>query len=201
MNATIVRSAIGHVGAALREPEAFAVAWQNDERRYPWFVWLGLVATAVLGTTAYGMSMGLLGGVGRVLECGFLCTLAAGLAWAISLPALYIVNSLSGSRLPVGSTVLAALVTTSWGGLAMLASIPINWFFTVAIPFAPFILLVNLVVFAGVGVAMMDVFGRVMEKLEPERGRTPVVWLLLVGAIGAELFYFFDLFRFVGSSG
>jgi hypothetical protein len=44
---------------------------------------------------------------------------------------------------------------------------------------------------------MMDVFGRVMERLEPERGRSPVVWLLLVGAIGGELFYFFDLFDFV----
>jgi hypothetical protein len=200
MSAHVVRSAIGHVAQALREPEEFALAWENEERRYPWFVWLGLMSTAVLGTTAYGMSMGLLGGVPRILECGLLCTLAAGLAWAIPLPALYILNSMSGSRLPVGSTVLAALVTTSWGGLAMLASIPINWFFTVAIPFAPFIFLVNLIVFAGVGVAMMDVFGRVMEKLEPARGRAPVVWLLLVGAIGGELFYFFHLFDFVVAS-
>jgi hypothetical protein len=197
MTAEIVRSAIGHVGVALREPEDFALAWQTGQRRYPWFVWLGLAATAVLGTTTYGMSMGLGGGGGRMLECGLLCTLAAGLAWAIPLPALYILNSMSGSRLPVGSTVLAALVTTSWGGLAMIASIPINWFFSVAIPFPPFLLLVNLVVFAGVGVAMMDVFGRVMEKLEPERGRLPVWWLLLVGAIGGELFYFFGLFHFV----
>lgn len=197
----VVRSAIGHVAEALREPEAFALAWQREDRRYPWFVWLGLVATAVLGTTTYGMTMGLLGGVERILACGLLCTLAAGLAWSIPLPALYILNSMSGSQLPVGSTVLAALVTTSWGGLAMIASIPINWFFTVAIPFAPFIFLVNLVVFAGVGVAMMDVFGRVMEKLEPDRGRAPVIWLLLVGAIGAELFYFFGLFEFVVANG
>ena len=197
MTSQMLRTAASHVGLALREPEDFALAWQSDERRYPWFVWLGLVATAVLGTTTYGMSMGLLGGVGRIVECGLLCTLAAGLAWAIPLPALYILNSMSGSRLPVGSTVLAALVTTSWGGLAMIASIPINWFFSVAVPYGPFILLVNLVVFAGVGVAMMDVFGRVMEKLEPERGRLPVLWLLLVGAIGGELFYFFQLFDFV----
>lgn len=197
MSAHIVRTAIGHVGQALREPEAFATAWQTDQRRYPWFVWAGLMATAILGTTTYGMSMGLLGGVERILACGFLCTLAAGLAWAIPLPALYIINSMTGSRLPVGSTVLAALVTTSWGGLAMIASIPINWFFTVAIPYTPLIFLVNVVVFAGVGISMMDVFGRVMEKLEPERGRVPVLWLLLVGAIGGELFYFFGLFEFV----
>ncbi len=40
------------------------------------------------------------------------------------LPALYILNSLNGSKLPASSTLLAALVTTSWGGLAMVASIP-----------------------------------------------------------------------------
>jgi hypothetical protein len=142
------------------------------------------------------MTMGLLGGVPRILFAGLACTLAAGLAWGLPLPALYILNSMSGSRLPVSSTVLAALVTTSWGGLAMIASIPVNWFFTVAVPYAPLILLVNLVVFAGVGIAMIDVFGRVMQRLEPSRGRLPVVWLGLVAAIGSELFYFFGLFNF-----
>jgi len=58
------------------------------------------------------------------------------------------------------------------------------------------VLLVHLVVFTGVGVAMTDVFSRVMQSLEPERGRLPALWLLLVGAIGGELFYAFDLFQF-----
>jgi hypothetical protein len=156
-----------------------------------------LVATAVLGTTLYGMTMGLLGRIDDVLYKGIACTMAAGLAWAIPLPALYILNSLSGSRLPAGSTLLAALVTTSWGGLAMLASIPINWFFTVAIPSPGFVLLVNLVVFAGVGISMSDVFRRVMHQLEPQRDVTPDWWLLLVGVTGAELFYFFGLFSFI----
>ena len=44
--------------------------------------------------------------------------------------------------------------------------------------------------------ALVDVFGRVMERLEPTRGRMPAWWLLLVGAIGGELFYAFGLFRF-----
>jgi hypothetical protein len=140
--------------------------------------------------------MGLLGGTRDVLYKGLACTLAAGLAWGIPLPALYILNSLSGSRLPASSTLLAALVTTSWGGLAMIASIPINWFFSVAVPHPAFVLAVNLTVFAGVGVAMIDVFGRVMHRLEPRRTAPPTWWLLLVGAIGAELFYFFGLFQF-----
>ena len=196
MSAIELRASLGHIHQALHEPEEFALRWQTGEQRYPWWVWIALVLTAVVSTTTYGMTMGILGGVERILMAGLSCTLAAGLAWGISLPALYILNSISGSRLSVSSTVLAALVTTSWGGLAMIASIPINWFFTVAVPYAPFILVVNLVVFAGVGVAMIDVFARVMQKLEPARGRLPAMWLILVAAIGTELFYFFGLFNF-----
>ena len=190
------RSGVAHVGQALRRPEDFAVAWNAGAVQYRWWVWLALLLTAVLGTATYGMTMGLLGGTGDVLYKGLACTLAAGLAWGIPLPALYILNSLSGSRLPASSTLLAALVTTSWGGLAMIASIPINWFFSVAVPHATFVLVVNLVVFTGVGVAMIDVFNRVMRSLEPHRAAPPTWWLVLVGVIGAELFYFFGLFQF-----
>ena len=191
-----IKSGIAHVGLALRDPESFAVRWNTGEVRYPLWVWIALLMTAVVGTTTYGMTMGLLGGTWQVLGKGVTFTLAAGIAWTISLPALYILNSLSGSRLPAASTLLAALVTVSWGGLALIASIPINWFFTVAIPHSGFILLVNLVVFTGVGISMADVFARVMSKLEPERNVTPMWWLLLVGAIGIELFFFFKLFVF-----
>ena len=191
-----VRSGIAHVALALREPEEFAVRSETGQVRYPWWVWLSLGLTAALGTTTYGMTMGLLGGAPDIIRKGLVCTLAAGLAWGIPLPALYILNSLAGARLSAGSTLLAALVTTSWGGLAMIASIPINWFFTAAIPHPGFVLLVNLTVFAGVGVAMIDVFGRVMSRLEPARERAPTWWLMLVGAIGCELFYFFGLFHF-----
>jgi hypothetical protein len=180
----------------LHDPEEFAIRWHSGEVRYAWPVWAALFATAILGTTTYGMTMGLLGGADDVLYKGIACTLAAGLAWAMPLPALYILNSLSGSRLPASSTLLAALVTVSWGGLAMIASIPINWFFAAAIPHAGFALLVNLVVFAGVGVAMIDVFNRVMRRLEPERGSAPTWWLFLVAAVGSELFIFVGLFKF-----
>lgn len=47
---------------------------------------------------------------------------------------------------------------------------------------------------------MTDIFGRVMEVLEPDRGRTPVLWLAVVTAIGAELFYAFGLFQFAMSA-
>jgi hypothetical protein len=196
MNSARLRSGVHHVGQALRDPEAFAVAWNSGQVQYPWWVWASLAATAILGTTTYGMTMGLLGGPTSMLLKGLACTAAAGLAWGIPLPALYILNSLNGSRLPASSTLLAALVTTSWGGLAMIASIPINWFFSAAIPHDGFLLLLNLIVFTGVGVAMIDTFQRVMLRLEPSRGSAPTWWLIVVGLIGVELFYAFDLFRF-----
>lgn len=191
-----LQSGVAHVGLALREPEEFAARWNRNQVQYHWWVWFSLMATAILGTMTYGMTMGLSGTVRDVVFKGFTLTLAAGLAWGIPLPALYILNSQSGSKLRASSTLLAALVTTSWGGLAMMASIPINWFFTVAVPSPGFILFINLVIFAGVGVAMIDVFHRVMQRLEPKRGATPVWWLGIVGTIGAELFYFFGLFQF-----
>lgn len=190
-----LQSGIAHVGLALRDPEEFAVVWNEGRSDYRWPVWAALLTTAIAGTLTYGMTMGLLGGAGDIFFKAFICTLSAGIAWAIPLPALYILNSLSGSRLSASSTLLAALVTVSWGGLAMIASIPINWFFTATIPHAGFVLAVNLVVFTGVGVAMVDVFRRVMARLEPQHV-TPVWWLLLVGAIGGELFFFFGLFEF-----
>ena len=191
-----LRLGVRQVGVALRDPEAFAVAWNEGRNNYQWPVWAALLVTAIVGTTTYGMTMGLLGGAGDIFFKGFICTLAAGLAWAIPLPALYILNSLSGSRLPASSTLLAALVTVSWGGLAMIASIPINWFFTATVPHPTFVLIVNLIVFTGVGVSMVDVFRRVMLRLEPKRNFAPVWWLMIVGVIGAELFFFFGLFQF-----
>ncbi len=196
MSTSPLREGIRHVQIALRDPEEFALRWQTGQVVYPWWVWGSLFGTAVLGTATYGLTMGLLGGADDMLRKALLCTLCAGIAWGLPLPALYILNSLNGSRLPASSTLLAAMVTTSWGGLAMVASIPINWFLTVAIPHSGFVLLVNLVVFAGVGIAMTDTFARVMHRLEPERPTAPIWWIVLVGLTGAELFYFVGLFRF-----
>ena len=191
-----VKAGLRHVGLALRQPEDFAWQWETSENRYPVGVWVALLVTAIIGTTTYGMTMGLLGDADDVLRKGLFCTLTAGLAWTIALPALYVLNSLAGSNLRASTTLLAALVTVSWGGLAMIASIPINWFFTTAIPHPGFVLAVNLVVFAGVGMAMSDVFSRVMRRLEPTRETAPVWWLGLLGVTGSELFYVFELFRF-----
>lgn len=81
-----LRSGIAHVGQALRTAEDFAVAWNEGQVSYRWWVWLSLMGTAILGTATYGMTMGLLGHAGDVVHKGLSCTLAAGLAWGIPLP-------------------------------------------------------------------------------------------------------------------
>ena len=128
-----LRGSISQVGMALREPEEFTLRWDRGAG-YQTLVWLALGLTAVLGTTMYGMTMGIGWGPAAMVGKATLLTVAAGLAWAVPLPALYVLNSLAGSRLRASTTLLAALVTTSWGGLALVASVPINWFFSVAIP-------------------------------------------------------------------
>lgn len=204
MSRESLRASVAAIGVALREPEEFALAWHRQGNSYRLLVWLALATTAVAGTLLYGLTMGIHAGPQTMLSRSLLLTIAAGLAWGIPLPALYILNSLGGSRLRPSTTLLAALVTTSWGGLALIASVPINWFFSVSIPSLPPELIsakwasmavsaVSLLVFAGVGVAMADVFCRVVERLEPARGRQPGWVLLLVGAIGFQMAYVFGL--------
>jgi hypothetical protein len=193
---TRLQLSFAHIGQALREPEAFALRWHREGSPYGWTVFAALALTAITGTTTYGFIMGLPGGLKTMLLDGARYTAAAGIGWSLPLPALYVLNSLSGSRLRASTTFLAALVTTSWGGLAMVAAIPVSWFFTAALPWPQVLLVVHLAVFTAVGVAMVDVFCRVIAVLEPSRGREPAWWLLLVGAIGGELMYAFQLFNF-----
>jgi len=156
-----------------------------------------LIANAIFGTAVYGLTMHMHAGLGAMLQSGFTAPLAAGSAWGLALPALYILGAQLGSRLDFTTTLLAASLTVSFGALAMLASVPISWFFTLALPYASVRLLVNLTVFAGVAVAMTDTFLRVMKALEPERGTSfASAWLCLLGIIGGELFWLLGLFNF-----
>jgi uncharacterized membrane protein len=77
----------------------------------------------------------------------------------------------------------------------MLASVPINWFFGITLPHEATRLIVNLVVFTGVSVSMVDVFLRIMKALEPTRSRLfALVWLGLVAVIGGELMILLKVF-------
>jgi hypothetical protein len=191
-----LRAWIREIGVALRRPEEFTLRWRDRKvvQAPSPLVFPLLIANAVVGLAAYGLTLGLHRGLGGMIEGAAKAPLAAGLAWTLALPALYIINSALGSTLDASTTFLAALTTVSFGALAMLASVPINWFFSLALPFWPVRLLVNVVIFAGVGIAMVDVFMRVMKALEAERSRFyAFLWLALVGVIGIELMSLLDV--------
>ena len=193
-----VTTGMREIGIALRRPEEFAKRWRDrDSREAPKpVVFPILVANAIVGLAAYGLVVGMQFGALEMLRQAIALPIACGIAWLLALPALYIINSSLGSRLDGSTTTLAALVTVSFGALAMLASVPVTWFFSIALPDdMPFLqILVQLVIFAGVGFCMADVFLRVMGALEPHRDRVyAFVWLCLVATIGLELMSLLDV--------
>jgi hypothetical protein len=197
MNTMTFRQAAREVSAAIRRPEQLALRYRHADARELRPLILVLLANAFFGTSVYGLTMQLHDGALRMLRAGLVAPATAGLAWTIALPALYILNGAAGSRLRLGATLLAASITVCFGAWAMLASVPINWFFTLAAPWPLARLVTNLVVFTGVGVAMMDVFVRVVATLEPERSRLyGMAWVGLVSVIGIELFSIGGIFEF-----
>lgn len=198
MNATFeLRRSIREIGLALRRPEELAVRWRDHSSQASPLLIPVLIANAAFGLAVYGLTMRLHLGFYGMLQGGILAPMAAGISWTLALPALYILGSQLGSRLNFWTTLLAASLTVSFGALAMLASVPINWFFTLALPYASVRLMVNLTVFTGVGICMSDVFIRTMSALEPERSTDfAYAWLGLLTVIGAELFWLFGLFQF-----
>lgn len=179
---------------ALREPERFAEEWTRD-RVAPLSLLASFAVTASVGVGAYGAAMHLHDGVIAAALGGGAAISAAGAAWSATVPSLYVLGTLNGSRLSLPSVLLATLVTVSFGGLAMLASVPVLWFFELCIPHDHMRVLVSLVVFAGVGVSMADVFFRVMARIEGGRFRH-LAWLGLLSVVGVEMFYLFGLFTF-----
>jgi len=195
-----IRQALLETGLTIRRPEELALRWSERETRDdapPWEIFAVLLATAILGTAVYGLTMKLHAGTAAMLEGALAMPLSAGAAWTVAFPGLYILNSALGSKLDFSTTALAALITVAFGSLAMLASVPVTWFFTLALPFEAIRWLINIVVFAGVGFCMADVFSRTMTRLEPNRGTSlRVTWLALLTVIGSELFYLSGLFDF-----
>lgn len=186
------------IGEAVRSPAKLAHRWCSQENDASAFLVIGaLLANAVLGTAVYGMTMQMHRGLVGMLEGALFMPLAAGLSWSMSLPALFIGKRLLGSKLSLRSALMTASITVSFGSSALLASVPINWFFTLATPWEPARLLVNLVVFSGVGFCMRDVFWRVAERLfDDGPGLFSFCWLLLHIVIGIELFVAFGVFSF-----
>jgi hypothetical protein len=188
------------VWLAFREPEGFIRRWHNFGQPYPPRVFVLLAGLALLGTAAYGLLLGLPEGPSRALECCGLFTALTALSWAAPLPALYIFNSLAGSRLRVSTTFLAALVTASWGGLGFLALLPISAIFFLTFSNRWVLLANHLVVFAVVGLCMAVLYSRLQLSLEPHRSSGRNWWLWLFVLLQTELLYASRVLQFAAGS-
>jgi hypothetical protein len=181
------------VTSALRHPEGWARArLTEDSAKHTDLIDAGaLLGVAAIGVAAYGLALHL----PRGIEAGLLGAAAAaggaGIAWVTTLPTLLIVGALLGSPLRPRAVLYAAMVTVSFAGLAMAASVPVLWFFSWAAPSLR--ILCVLASFLGVGLCMADVFLRVMGALERRR-LLHVLWLGLLGVTGAEMFFVLGLF-------
>lgn len=186
------------LAVAFRDPEGFIHRWHREGHPYSGAVFAGLAGVAVAGTLAYGTTLGLNGdGLEAVGRSALLYTAAAALSWAVPLPAVYVLNSLAGMTLRASTVFLAALVTAAWGGLALLAFLPITLVYLLAFPGINWLALVaHAIVFTLVGFSMACIFGRQVERLEPGRGGGRVWWLWLFVCLKVQLLYSFGLVRF-----
>lgn len=192
-----IRTCAAEVTRAVRRPEELALRWRDRTPKDSpsRLIFAVLMVSAGFGTVCYGIAANISGSVLDMLYGALLLPLSTGTAWLIALPALYIVNTALGSKLDFSTTLLAALLTVSFGSTALLAGVPVMWFFTLATQSAWCALLVNIVIFLGAGIAMADTFARVIGAVEPERHhRYARVWLGLVGFIGLELIVLLDAF-------
>ena len=192
-----LKELVAEVGLAIRRPEELVLRWREADGSSGTLLIGILLLNAIFGLAAYGLTMQIHNGALAMGRAAVLTPLAAGGAWMMALPALYIFKSAWGSQLNLYATILAASVTVCFGAWAMLASVPINWFFSLSLPFPTIRLLTNLAIFTGVGVCMSDVFLRVFHVLEPDRSSFSGFWWLgLHAVIGIELFSLFGIFAF-----
>lgn len=198
MSQATAPTAPGPLMQAFRDPEGFIQRWHREGAPYSLATFLGLALVAIAGTLAYGALMGATSVVHRdILYGAGANTLAAAIAWIVPLPAVYILNSMTGLRLRASTTFLASLVTAAWGGLAFLAFLPISLVYLFTFPGSKSLaLFAHLLVFALVGFSMAYIFGRQVEHLEPRRGGGRVWWLWIFVLLEVQLLYNLGLITF-----
>ena len=183
----------------IRCPESLVTRWahrlQTPEAPPSPLIFPLLLAMAIVGVAIYGVVMHVHGGAGAMAYGALALPGAAGLAWSLSLPSLYIIKRIGGSTMDHSTLTLVALTTVCFGSLAMLASVPVTLFFYIALPYEGVRIAANLVVFCGVGACMGDVLMRTLRAVEPHKTQIyPVLWLGLLSLLGAELMWLLGVF-------
>lgn len=188
-----------------------------------------LLTVALLLGAGYGICMGLFGamrggadGWMQLVACVTKVPLLFLLTLVVTFPSLYVSSALHDAPIEPAATLRLLLIAIAVD-LALLASLgPVVAFFTVSTTSYPFMVLLNVVVFALAGLAGLAVIRRALESLfgegaraeaagdEPEGARRrPATrtssrfvfkaWLVIVAVVGAQLGWV--LRPFIGSPG
>jgi hypothetical protein len=190
MAAIAFEEGLRHVGLALRKPDELVLRWkqQSAEAPVPPATFAFLAVTSILCLAAYGLTMGMPHGLPSMLRHALLVPGVALIAWGLSLPSLYVLNTALGSPLDRSTTILAALTAMHFGSLARLASAPVSWFFSVTLPYPWLLTVIHLAVLGVTALCMADVFMRVMKRIDPKANPLLLLgWLALVAGIDVEL--------------
>lgn len=180
---------------AVRTPEEHAAAHAEPD-----FAELSrLAAAASVGISGWGGMIHWHEGVGAVLWGALHALLVAGLSWAIAIPALIVLSSLSGSKLPTVRLVHASLMTVCFGGLAFLSSVPVIGLVEVVSGHDVFARVAsNTLAVLGVGACSAFIFFRLADDLEG-LGLVHLAWMGVFGTLFIEIAYLTDLFAFGGA--
>jgi hypothetical protein len=181
-----------------------------------------LAAVALLLGAGYGLCMGLFGamrggtdGWMQLVACVTKVPLLFLLTLVVTFPSLYVSSALHDAPIEPAATLRLLLIAIAVD-LALLASLgPVVAFFTVSTTSYPFMVLLNVLVFALAGLAGLAVIRRALDSLFSEGGEPAVAgrrpaprtssrfvfqaWLVIVAVVGAQLGWV--LRPFVGSPG
>lgn len=199
MHSTAASSPLSWLSDTVRRPEVLVERWsRRHEGPAPsaglFFV---LALSGALGLAMYGVTMGLPHGLEHMGRVALLVPLSAVIAWSLCLPSLYVIYAALGASLGRSTVLLAALATFCFGSIARLASAPLSWFFGIALPVPALLTGLHLLVFGVTALAMLATFVRVMRTLAPRvPAVVPLVWLVCVGLIDAELKALLSVFVF-----
>jgi hypothetical protein len=159
-----------------------------------------LAGAASLGVAGWGGMIHWYDGVGSALRGALHAVTVAGVSWGLAIPALVVMSSMVGSKLPTVRLLHASLMTVAFGGLAFLASVPVVGLVDLVYDHSVFARQAsNTLCVLGVGACSAFIFFRITDEIEHLRA-LHIAWMGLFGTLFLEIAYLTDLFRFTGGA-
>jgi hypothetical protein len=182
--ATLARGLQTVVEPPSRQGEALAALPAAEQMRLTGV----LAGLAVTGAFAYGAVAHAGPGLSGAAHGALAAVAAAAGAVVLAFPALHIFGTILGARIGLRRLCLLVGHAAGFGGAALLAGVPVVWFFGLALPDSHLRELVTLAVPLLAGLGTASVFLSVVRAADPDRSLVfDASWLLLCAVLTAEL--------------